>query len=184
MASTEVGHHEAWVYRDQNGRLVVPSSAKILIEGSSASNLGSGAQIVNRNVQLTTSRSTAVSAGTLLNSGLTIILTTGVGTLRLQRPVKGSQKTIIWGSTAAKTVKLRVTPNVDTDDTVKIGFKTGGAGAICVYPSSDALVVLKGQKYACGPTLSLHGLSTSRWAITNTMLGSSGVKFWTFATST
>ena len=191
MPSTEQGHHEKRVYLHQDGRLVVPSSAKILIEGSTRGNYGSGARMVNRNISVTTSRTTALSPTEALisNSGVTIIVTTAVGTLRLDRPIKGVEKTIIWASTASKLVKVRVTPLVDTDATVKVsasyGKKNPDKGATCFYPTTGMLKSMKTAKYGLPATIVLVGQSTSRWFVKSLSGGdTTGIHFWKFATST
>lgn len=187
MFTTELGHHQKRVYLDRDGRLVVPSSASILIEGSTKANAQSGAGIINRNIGLTTSRTTELAAGIIPNSGITLITTTGVGTLRLARPVKGVEKTIVWASTAAVTVKLKVTQTYDGDD-VKIAtgsFVPGAAkgfGAVCLYPSTFLLVL---KKYGLAESVTLVGYSSSVWLIKSLSGGkTTGAHSWTFATST
>ena len=191
MPSTEVGHHPARVYLDREGRLVVPSSASILIEGSTKANAQSGAGIINRNLGLSTSRTTEVSAGTIENKGITIITSTAVGTLRLARPVKGVEKTLIWATTAAKLVKVRVTPlpDGDVDETVKISGSFGkanpGKGVTCFYPSTGLLKSLKTAAYGLPAAATLVGYSSAVWVIKSLTGGdTTGIHFWTFATST
>jgi hypothetical protein len=191
MFTTEAGHHQKRVYLDRDGRLIVPSSASILIEGSTRSNAHSGAGIINRNLGLSTSRTTEVSEGTISNRGVTIITSTAVGTLRLARPVKGVEKTLIWASTASKLVKVRVTPlpDGDVDETVKIsgsfGISNAGKGVTCFYPSTGFLLSLKTVKYGLSAAATLIGYSSAIWVIKSLSGGdTTGIHFWTFATST
>jgi len=174
--SEEVGHHYGRVHLNQDGQLVVPPGAH---------------GVMYQNVSYTTSRSTAVSGGTISNRGMTIITTTAVGTLRLDNPVYGVEKTIVWGSTASRLVKLRVTPLVDTDDTVKIGGFLGkvnpNKGVTCVYPSTDCLKLkFATNKYGPAPAITLVGYSTARWIVKAVFpMGTTNIaQPWVFATST
>lgn len=190
MPSTEAGHHEKRVYLHQDGRLVVPSSASILIEGSTSTFKNSGARIIDRNIGFTTSRTTEVTGGNLSNDGITVIISTGVGLLKLAAPTKGAEKTIIWGSTAAIKVKVRVSQTVD-DASIKVGGFPGkvnpNLGANCFYASSDAFKnQFKAAKYGLGPSITLVGWSTARWFVKSyTPSNTTGAAVpWIFATST
>lgn len=185
MPSTELGHHPKRVYLHQDGRLIVPSSATILIEGSTKSNALSGAQIINRNIGLTTHRT---SDPPIPADGISLITSTAIGTLLLARPSKGVEKTLIWASTAALKVRVRLSPT-QGGKTIKahgdFGIKNPTKGATVIYPTSDFCKVIVDQKYALGASITLVGYSTSKWFIKNVTPGEcTGVKYWTLATGT
>jgi len=85
---------------------------------------------------------------------------------------------------------VRVGQTVD-DATIKIGGLPGlvggggGKGANCVYASSASAAMFKNTKYACAPSITLRGYSTSRWIVTavNPETTSAGTAM-IFATST
>jgi hypothetical protein len=185
MPSTEVGHHPKRVYLHQDGRLVVPSSATILVEGSTKSNANSGASIINRNIGLTTQRT---SDAPIPADGVSIICTTAVGTLLLAHPIKGIEKTLIWASTASTKVKVRLSKNQE-GKTIKIrgvfGKVNPTKGATVIFPSSDFEKAMTDQKYAVPAAVTLLGYSTNTWIITNLTPGEcTGIKYWTLATGT
>ena len=163
--STEVGHHYGRVYLSQDGQLVVPP----------------GAEIVHGNIEISTGK-----GGNLTNYGISVINTTALGVFVLAQPTKGTKKTVIWGSTAQAVTptKLRVETGDGTMD-VKIRGKIA-AGAVCVFPSSEAMRQMKARKYGMHPAITLIGLSTFQWMVAGLSFGeTTGLHpAWTFATST
>lgn len=115
--------------------------------------------------------STADSTGTYLKPYGVSLLTTGLSAdataiYRLDPPVPGIEKTIVWGSTTIGTMSAKIFVTVSTGGGA--GLQTsGGSSFTCVASSAGAV-------------LRLVGVSTSLYAVTN---GATASGF-TYTTST
>ncbi|MFH0957706.1 MAG: hypothetical protein V1897_03295 [Pseudomonadota bacterium] len=177
MATTEIGHHVKMVYRDQAGRLVVPSSASIIVEAggllcAKPSTGGIGAMCA-----------TGI-ANTLSNRGVTILKTTdSVGVDVLSQPTKdtvGSYKTIIWDTTAKR--KLRLATAAGLRD-----VRCGSSSASVIVTTTDLgkLAHLTYRGYGLNASITLLAASTDRWVITGiSPATTAGAKYWVLSSCT
>lgn len=160
MASTEAGHHEKRVYISQEGKLVVPSSAKIQMEP--------GAILSQYGASVTYCRTTTVGAS-LPNRGISIIETSQVSTHGIQAitpDVVGSRKTIIIDSSALITIRSSTVPNGQTPK-----FHSSG---IAIHQSSDMGKILNKTRQV-GAVIELLAYSTAAWYILSMPNSTAGI---------
>lgn len=171
MASTEVGHHEARVYLSQDGKLVVPSSAKLQVEyGGLFAPYPASSGVI----QVTTSKT-----GTITNRGVTIIKTSEIGVLALAQPTKtvlGTVKTIIWETSAG--VKVRTASAAAGSD-----IKLSSSGSVISITAGGGKSFHK--TVDLGATVQLLAQSTARWRILSMHPSmTTGTVVWTISSTT
>lgn len=173
--STELGHHAKRVYLSQEGALVVPSSARMVVESGGIiackpSTGGIGAIF-----------STQV-ANALPNRGLFIIKTTdktGIDTIAQPTPrTIGAEVTVIWDTTAKR--YLRLATAAGSRD-----VRCGSSSASVIIKTSDAGKFAHKAVPVYGiNSITLRAASTDRWIVTNLRPDATGVKYFIFTSCT
>jgi hypothetical protein len=170
--STEAGHHEKRVYISQDGVLVVPSSAKLMVEPGGMLNVKPSTGGING----------MVSSGlNISNRGITIITNNALGVDSLAQPTVnqlGTEKTIIWNTTATR--KLRLATGAGLRD-----VRCGTSSCSVIQPTSTLQKMAKKTLPVYGlASVTLVALSTDRWAIKSITPHATGGLYWVFSSCT
>lgn len=138
--SSELGHHQQMVYRDQDGNLIVPSSASFVVQ--------SAGQVRNENQEYITDATTSI-----VPYGFTRVLSSVATVYSLAAPpYPGIEKTILTFSTLVSKVR----------SAVPINFSTGALRVISMTLDTTRTST---EPEAVPTAVTLYGVTTALWAI-------------------